>query len=77
MSLACRFREYIKQEQGYKLSMQTDCEISENVLQNILASKPYHEALGGIMKLRYKNNKLQQITCISCDKQIKRVYNFI
>ena len=77
MNLACRFTEYIRQGQSYKMLIQKDCEISECVLYNILESKPYHEAQGGIMNLRYNNERLQQITCISYDKSIKRVYNFI
>lgn len=77
MNLKCKFTEYVKQGQDYVMLTQKDCEINEYVLYSILESKPYHEAQGGVMNLKYSRNKLKQITCISYDKKIKRVYSFI
>lgn len=77
MSQQCRFTEYVRGLDGYQLLNQKDGQIDETVLQNILASKPYHEAQGGQMQLIYKKKQLQQITCVSSDKQVIRVYSFI
>ena len=77
MSKACRFTEYVKGFNGYQLHIQKDGQMEEGVIQNILASKPYHEAQGGKMQLKYKRKQLQQITCVSYDKQVIRVYSFI